>query len=111
MLAMIGQHIWDRGRCLVVLSLLFSWALTLGATFREPALDLKELRAAYEPRLERNLKDNIVRFWMSKGLDRRHGGFIINFGPRGEAKGDGTKMIVTQARMVWLFSRLARTEP
>ena len=62
----------------------------------------------YIPRLERILKQNIVPFWYDKSLDRINGGYIINFGPKGELKGPGAKMIVTQARTVWLFSRLAR---
>lgn len=62
----------------------------------------------YIPRLERILNDNIVPFWLSKGLDLEHGGYTINFGPKGELKDGGTKMIVTQARTMWLFSRLAR---
>ena len=60
------------------------------------------------PRLERILNDNIVPFWQSKSLDLEHGGYTINFGPKGELKSGGTKMIVTQARTMWLFSRLAR---
>ncbi len=60
------------------------------------------------PRLEKNLKENIGAFWLSKSLDRTHGGYTINFGPKGEPKGPGTKMIVTQTRTVWLFSRMAR---
>jgi len=63
---------------------------------------------SYIPRLEKNLKENIIAFWLPRSLDRDHGGYTINFGPLGEPKGPGTKMIVTQARMVWLFSRLAR---
>src|SRR4030042_3370218 len=62
----------------------------------------------YIPRLERILKQNIVPFWYDKSLDRVNGGYIINFGPKGELKAPGAKMIVTQARTVWLFCRLAR---
>ena len=65
-------------------------------------------RAAYIPKLEKNLKENIAAFWLSKSLDLANGGYTINFGPKGEPKGPGTKMIVTQARTVWLFSRLVR---
>jgi mannobiose 2-epimerase len=59
-------------------------------------------------RLEKNLRRNILPFWLEKSLDRVNGGYTINFGPRGEAKGPGVKMIVTQARQVWFFARLAR---
>ncbi len=62
----------------------------------------------YIPRLEKNLKENILQFWLNKSIDRVNGGYTINFGPRGEAKGPGVKMIVSQARTVWLFSRAAR---
>jgi mannobiose 2-epimerase len=71
------------------------------------AQDLSSL-AGYVPRLEKNLKENIIPFWLGKSLDTRNGGYIINFGRKGEPAGEGTKMIVTQARQVWLFSRLAR---
>src|SRR5690349_3316728 len=66
-------------------------------------------KAAYIPKLEKNLKENIAAFWLSKSLDRTNGGYTINFGPKGEPKAPGTKMIVTQARTVWLFSRLVRS--
>lgn len=60
------------------------------------------------PELERTLQENIIDFWFPRCLDRKNGGYIINFSSQGEPKGEGTKMIVSQARMVWLFSRLVR---
>lgn len=60
------------------------------------------------PRLEKVLKENITSFWLAKSLDTVNGGYTINFGPNSEPKGPGTKMIVTQARTMWLFARLAR---
>ncbi|MHC4627762.1 MAG: AGE family epimerase/isomerase, partial [Planctomycetota bacterium] len=70
--------------------------------------DRAGLAKDYIPRFEKILKENIASFWYSKSLDRTNGGYTINFGPEGELKGGGTKMIVSQARTVWLFSRLAR---
>jgi mannobiose 2-epimerase len=72
------------------------------------AQDPKAIAQQYIPKLEKNLKQNILPFWLTKSLDRKNGGYIINFGPKGEPLGEGTKMIVTQARQVWLFSRAAR---
>lgn len=72
------------------------------------AQDQTALARTYIPKLDRVLKENIMSFWYSKSLDHTNGGYTISFGPKGELKADGTKMIVTQARMVWLFSRLAR---
>jgi mannobiose 2-epimerase len=63
---------------------------------------------SYIPRLQRVLTENIADFWFKKSLDRKNNGYIISFDERGELREGGTKMIVTQARMLWLFSRLAR---
>ncbi len=82
------------------------FVLNLPAAYAVPAE--AELAQMYVLRLEKILIENIVPFWYEKSLDREHGGYIINFGPEGQSRGPGTKMIVSQARMVWLFSRLAR---
>jgi len=66
------------------------------------------LSARYTPRLEKILAENIAPFWLAKSLDRENGGYIINFGPASEPRGAGTKALVTQARMVWYFARMAR---
>ena len=58
--------------------------------------------------LEKILTENIVPFWYDKSLDRTNGGYTISFDIEGKLKEPVTKMIVTQARQVWLFSRLAR---
>ncbi len=64
----------------------------------------------YLPRLEKNLKQNIIPFWMGKSLDTKYGGYFLYFDYDGSPMrtGEATKMIVTQARQVWLFSRLVR---
>lgn len=89
-------------RCSLIVLLLSIFSAPIQAQTLAP------LVKAYVPKLEKNLKENIAPFWYSKSLDRKNGGYIINFGPQGQAKGEGTKMIVTQARTVWLFSRMAR---
>jgi mannobiose 2-epimerase len=58
-------------------------------------------------RLEQAL-ENIVSFWFPRCIDERNGGYHLNFGTHGEDLGPAPKMVITQARMVWLFSRLAR---
>ncbi len=70
--------------------------------------DRTALAETYIPKFEKILRENIASFWYTKSLDRINGGYIINFGPKGESRGGGTKMIVTQARTLWLFSRLVR---
>jgi mannobiose 2-epimerase len=73
------------------------------------AQDLAAVAQTYRPRLETNLMQNIVAFWLPKTIDRTNGGYTLNHDIEGRLKGPGTKMIVTQSRMVWLFSHLART--
>lgn len=63
---------------------------------------------SYIPALKATLNDNILNFWLSKSIDRTHGGYKIRFGPNGEDQGDGPKALVTQSRTVWLFARAAR---
>jgi mannose/cellobiose epimerase-like protein (N-acyl-D-glucosamine 2-epimerase family) len=84
--------------------------LTLGMMTTVPcsAETMDELKPRYAPRLEKNLKENIIPFWYPKSLDTKNGGYLISFGPKGELKPGAAKMIVTQARMVWLSARLAR---
>lgn len=64
--------------------------------------------AAHTAALEKNLRENILAFWHPRCLDRANGGYTISFGPNGEARGPGTKGIVTQARTLWFFARMAR---
>lgn len=67
-----------------------------------------ELANSTIPGLEKILQENIASFWYNKSIDRVNGGYTINFDSKGESKGPGTKMIVTQARTLWLFARLVR---
>lgn len=87
---------------------LFVWGAFLWSAPLHAAADGAALAEAYVPRLEKILTENIAPFWFDKSLDREHGGYIIHFGPQGQSKGPCTKMIVSQARTVWLFARLAR---
>lgn len=67
------------------------------------AADLKE----YAPRVSRNLT-NIIRFWHPVSVDRENGGYLVNLDERGRPAKAQPKMIVTQARMLWFYSHLAR---
>jgi mannobiose 2-epimerase len=76
---------------------------------RLPGQDLAAVAKIYRPQLETNLMENIVAFWYPQTLDRTNGGYLLNHDIEGRLKGPGTKMIVTQARMVWFYSHLVRT--
>lgn len=56
------------------------------------------------------LRDSILRFWLEKSIDREYGGYYMHFDQAGARKSENTKMIVTQARTVWLFSRASRND-
>lgn len=58
-------------------------------------------------KLEAVLLENILPFWLSKTIDPS-GGYNLNHSIDSSSKGPGPKMIVTQARMVWFFARMAR---
>src|SRR5213596_1778151 len=73
----------SRERCTLLLVFLFVFGWPGVARPQE----MEALARTYVPKLERNLKENIAPFWLSKALDQKNGGYIINFGPRGEAKG------------------------
>jgi mannobiose 2-epimerase len=83
--------------------------ILLGFASALPAAELDTARLkSHLPELEKTLHQNIAAFWLPRSIDTNNGGYIINFGPNGEPKGEGTKAIVTQSRQVWLFSRMAR---
>jgi len=75
-----------------------------GPASAQTAADIR----ATAPALEKNLTANILAFWYPASLDREHGGFLIDHGPDGRFRGAAPKAIVTQARMLWLSSRLVR---
>jgi mannobiose 2-epimerase len=81
------------------------WPGSIGAQSGPPAQRLSRL----VPAIDKNLNQNIVRFWFPRCVDREHGGYTINYGPHGEPLPGGTKAIVTQARTLWLASRLLRS--
>lgn len=73
----------------------------MGEVDREQLISLRR-------RLSRILQENIIPFWY-KVVDKEDGGYSLNHDINGKQLGKGTKMIVTQARMVWYFSMLYRT--
>jgi mannose/cellobiose epimerase-like protein (N-acyl-D-glucosamine 2-epimerase family) len=96
----------QSGRKLWVAVVLGLWGVS--AAYAEAGPEPGQMPEKYIPRLEKILTQNIVPFWYDKSLDRTNGGYIISFDAQGQLKQPVTKMIVTQARQVWLFSRLAR---
>lgn len=56
---------------------------------------------------QRILVTNVVPFW-ERSVDRQQGGYRLNHDANGQWRGPADKYLVTQARTLWYFSRLAR---
>jgi mannose/cellobiose epimerase-like protein (N-acyl-D-glucosamine 2-epimerase family) len=56
------------------------------------------------------LTENIIPFWYPATIDEVHGGYRLNHDGQGRWKGPANKGVVSQARTLWFFSRLARSE-
>lgn len=82
-------------------------AVVFAVSLQADAQTVADVRAT-APGLEKNLTENIMRFWYPATIDRQHGGFLIDHDAQGRFKGEGPKALVTQARMVWLSARLYR---
>ncbi len=71
----------------------------------------RELIVSFRNRVEAELRQNILPFWIEHTLDRQYGGFLgtiendLRFHP-GSRKG-----IVLNTRILWAFSRVFRTYP
>ena len=61
-------------------------------------------------KLEKMLTENIIPFWHPGVIDRDNGGYKLNHDEAGRWMGPSDKYLVTQARTVWFFSRLARSK-
>jgi len=72
------------------------------------AVTLERVRAL-APRIEQNLRENVIPFWFPRCVDTTHGGYTVHYGPKGEPLPGGVKMIVTQSRQLWLASALLRS--
>lgn len=84
-----------------------SFSLLPLAAAAAPLLPTRGELDLYIQRFERVLLDNILSFWYPKTVDSG-GGYLLNHDLSGKPKGPANRMIVSQARMLWFFSRMAR---
>jgi cellobiose epimerase len=92
----------------LLLLLAASMTTLLPTNMSTPAEDSPVDLRQHLAELRRNLDEAVVPFWYPRSLDRTHGGFLLAFDGEGRRTAEAPKMIVTQARMVWLSARLAR---
>lgn len=65
------------------------------------------LQQAYEE-IVHHLEQEWMPFWEKNGIDRQAGGYLVCFDADGNVQEDADKYIVTQTRMIWAYSALAR---
>ncbi|QJD82046.1 AGE family epimerase/isomerase [Cohnella herbarum] len=58
--------------------------------------------------LEKELKSNILGFWMKHTIDERNGGFVGEIGSDMSIKPDADKGLVLNARILWTFATAYR---
>lgn len=58
--------------------------------------------------VQRHLGDELLPFWLERGLDEEFGGFITSYDAEGKATGDTDKPLLTQARCVYSMSAAHR---
>lgn len=66
-------------------------------------LDLNQLKRLYE----NHLKDDLLPFWLERGIDSEYGGYYTCFDNTGENLLSHDKYTWSQGRVVWMFSQLA----
>ena len=81
-----------------------SFAMTAAAA---PFLPTRGELDLYIQLFEKTLVENILGFWYPKTVDPA-GGYLLNHDFEGKSKGAAARAVVTQARMLWFFARMAR---
>ena len=59
--------------------------------------------------IQDHLRDELLPFWLGRGVDSEHGGFLTYFDRDGRATGETVKTLVCQTRMIYTFSSLVRS--
>jgi len=97
-----------RTHTLFTVLLLLDTAVYSAADVRLPPTQQQLIQIKRD--LEKILNENIIPFWYPNVIDMEDGGYRLNHNVAGKWKGASDKSLVTQARTVWYFSRLARSK-
>lgn len=58
--------------------------------------------------LQDHLRDELLPFWLTHGVDEGYGGFLTNFDRRGRPEDRTLKTLVCQTRMIYTYSSIHR---
>lgn len=95
-----------------IILLVFIANVAFGSTYdqQKESPDVVQLLMQIKNNLERILNGNVIPFWHPNTVDRENGGYRLNHDINGQWQGPSDKYLVTQARMLWFFSRLYRSK-
>ena len=65
-------------------------------------------KAEWRKAFAKELKDNILRYWMTRSVDDRNGGFIGRIGDDRKPDYEAAKSLVLNTRILWTFSAAYR---
>jgi len=65
-------------------------------------------KAEWRKAFAKELKDNILRYWMTRAVDDRNGGFIGRIGDDRKPDYEAAKSLVLNTRILWTFSAAYR---
>ncbi|WP_159885084.1 AGE family epimerase/isomerase [Paenibacillus puerhi] len=71
-------------------------------------MQLSELRTSWLPKVEKEVKDNILAFWLQHTLDHKNGGFLGEIRSDLTPVEDAEKSLVLNTRILWTFSSAYR---
>ena len=58
--------------------------------------------------VQNHLRDELIPFWLTHGVDHKHGGFLTYFDVAGNPTGETMKTLVGQTRMIFTYAQLHR---
>jgi mannose/cellobiose epimerase-like protein (N-acyl-D-glucosamine 2-epimerase family) len=58
--------------------------------------------------VQNHLRDELLPFWLVRGVDREHGGFLTYLDKNGNPTGETLKTLICQTRMIYTFSSVHR---
>ncbi|MGF7030915.1 mannobiose 2-epimerase [Paenibacillus mucilaginosus] len=71
-------------------------------------MQLSELRTSWLPQVEKEVKDNILAFWLKQTPDAENGGFLGEIRSDLTVVDDAEKALVLNTRILWTFSSAYR---
>ncbi len=99
----------ENMKSMLVVCLLFAWVFTIAQPI--PAVNKKLEMSKIADTMEYSLKKELLNVWYPRSVDSLYGGFLSTFTYDFKPTGNQDKMIVTQARHMWVNAKAAERYP